>query len=80
MRPDFYQLYEEVFSARRACGWTKLVLSVLAVHLIGAANDGYVNEYLKQLPQRAESRQFSYTDEDGQVHTTRRIDWNYIFQ
>src|SRR5213592_1661657 len=23
--------------------------------------------------------QFSYIDEDGQAHTTRRIDWNYIF-
>ncbi len=80
-RPDFYSLYIKVFDARRACGWTKPVLSVLAVHLIGADNDGHVNEYLKQLPQRAESCQFSYTDEDdGAAHITRRIDWNYIFQ
>ncbi len=80
MRPNFYQLYEEVYNARRACGWTKPVLSALAVNLIGATNDGDINEYLKQIPQRAESRQFSYiSEDDGAAHTTRRIDWTYIF-
>ncbi len=112
MRPNFYQLYEEVYDARKACGWTKPILSILALNLIGATNDGCINEYLKQIPQRAESleewnvmveilyseewsdlkwgwfnwlaqlethaNQFSYTDEDGAAHTTRRIDWNYV--
>ncbi len=62
-RPDFSALYSKMFHSGLA---TKSV---------------YFGAFMSQrlLPQRAESRQFSYTDEDGQAHTTCRIDWNYIF-
>ncbi len=72
-RPDFSALYSKMFKI----GMHR-THSFLAYHVIAAECDGFMSQHL--LPQRAESRQFSYTDEDGQAHTTRRIDWDYIFQ
>ena len=71
-RPNFSGLYSRMFDA----GMHR-THAILAYHVIAAECDGFMSQRL--LPQRAESRQFSYTDEDGQAHTTCRIDWNYIF-
>ncbi len=88
-RPDFSALFSRIFA-----GGEKFFLdnSTLAMHVIMAECDGFMSQRL--LPEKAASLtlaidlhqqaeesagQFSYTDEDGAAHTTRRIDWDYIF-
>src|SRR6266699_6459133 len=86
-RPDFSALYSRMFKI----GMHR-TNATLAMHVIMAECDGFMSQRL--LPQRAASLtlaidlhqqaeesagQFSYTDEDGAAHTTRRIDWDYIF-
>ena len=72
-RPDFSGLFSCMFRD----GERFFANRTLAMHVIMAECDGFMSQRL--LPQRAESLQFSYIDEDGQAHTTRRIDWTYIF-
>ena len=72
-RPDFSALYSRMFKI----GMHR-TNATLAMHVIMAECDGFMSQRL--LPQRAESRQFSYiSEDDGAAHTTRRIDWTYIF-
>lgn len=83
-RPDFYSLYLQ-FSHDAMATWEQekldesIFLGDMALLLIGAEVDRFMSQRL--LPQRAESRQqeFGYiSEDDGQYHATRRIDWDYL--
>jgi len=91
-RTDYGKLYDAIRSEVKL---GRQGLSLLTYHVIAAEVDGFMSQrLLPQYAESCATpikenkwggstftqlTQFSYTDEDGQAHTTRRIDWTYIF-